>query len=398
MKDIHKPERVGVIISTFNHPEWLKKVLWGYRCQSRPADEIIVADDGSTPETREMLERLRVEFDLPIKHVWHTDGGFQKNTIVNAAIQESTCDYLIFTDQDCIPRRDFVNKHLQYSRKGRFLSGGYFKLPMELSIQLTQDDIFSKRAFNLNWLMKNGVKWHFKCTKLIRFNGFSWVMNHITTAKATWNGCNSSGWKNDILRVNGFNEALRYGGEDRELGERLNNLAIYGIQIRYSAICLHLDHERPYKEEALIRSNKTFRKSIRKSHISRTLQGIYKDPEEFSKLPHKVVLLSMSKIVEPVVSGMQQRLTAMTEDVQTIRMGAFACRKIRSTFPDIVVICTNDIRKIGVICSKVCLKNHFKLLIFDGETLRNQKLEIVAILEDKSPDTISSVLYSFIHN
>lgn len=37
---------IGVIISTYNNPAWLEKTLWGYLCQDRMADEIIIADDG----------------------------------------------------------------------------------------------------------------------------------------------------------------------------------------------------------------------------------------------------------------------------------------------------------------------------------------------------------------
>lgn len=47
--------KIGVIISTYNNPAWLEKTLWGYMCQKRMADEIIIADDGSTSETRKLI-------------------------------------------------------------------------------------------------------------------------------------------------------------------------------------------------------------------------------------------------------------------------------------------------------------------------------------------------------
>jgi hypothetical protein len=63
-------------------------------------------------------------------------------------------------------------------------------------------------------------------------------MNWVTPTKKTWNGHNSSGFKSDIVDINGFNNDMQYGGEDRELGERLFNKQIFSKQIRYAAICI----------------------------------------------------------------------------------------------------------------------------------------------------------------
>ena len=92
---------IGVIISTYNNPQWLEKTLWGYTAQTRPADEIIIADDGSRPETAELIRSF--EKRLPVRHVWHEDKGFRKTIILNKALAMATADYLVFTDQDCVP-------------------------------------------------------------------------------------------------------------------------------------------------------------------------------------------------------------------------------------------------------------------------------------------------------
>ena len=99
-------------------------------------------------------------------------------------------------------------------------------------------------------------------------------MNFITPAKATWNGMNSSGWRDDILFVNGFDERMQYGGEDREMGERMFNMGIRAKQIRYSAIVLHLDHRRPYVNKEAWRINNTIRKETKKQHIIKTQYGL----------------------------------------------------------------------------------------------------------------------------
>lgn len=265
---------VGVIISTYNNPKWLEKVFWGYMNQQLPADEIVVADDGSKDDTRELIEKYK-EY-LPIKHVWQPDAGFQKSRILNKAIAVSTADYLIFTDQDCIPMPNFIAVHCRYAEKGYFLSGGYFKLPMELSLTLTKADIESEDAFRLGWLKEHGLKCSFKCTKLIKCNTFKWLMNHITPTKATWNGCNASGWRENVLAVNGFNEEMHYGGQDREFGERMWNSGLKSKQIRYSAIALHLDHKRPYKTPETLAKNIGIRKDTIRRKVIKTPYGIEK--------------------------------------------------------------------------------------------------------------------------
>ena len=102
------------------------------------------------------------------------------------------------------------------------------------------------------------------------------LLNAMTPTKATWNGMNSSGWKDDILAANGFDERMQYGGEDRELGERLMNSGIKGKQIRYSAICLHLFHERSYATSESIQKNTNIRRQTKKNKRIKTDFGIYK--------------------------------------------------------------------------------------------------------------------------
>ncbi len=263
---------IGVVISTYNNPAWLEKTLWGYTAQTRPADEIIVADDGSGPETAALLKRFADR--LPIRHVWHEDKGFRKTIILNRALSVASADYLVFTDQDCVPRCDFLATHERMAQRHRFLSGGYFKLPMDISQQLTQDDIIAGRAFSLRWLKQQGLPCSFKCTKLVGKAWFAALMNRITPARASWNGMNSSGWRTDLLATNGFDERMQYGGEDRELGERLTNAGIRGRQIRYSAVVLHLDHSRPYVNDEAWQINDAIRQTTRKQHLTRTSHGL----------------------------------------------------------------------------------------------------------------------------
>jgi len=267
--------KLTVIISTYNSEEWLRKVLIGYSVQTERDFEIIVADDGSTSKTKELIESFHSRFKFPIVHVWQEDNGFQKPKILNKAILKSTTDYLIFSDGDCIPRKDFVANHLKYREEGFFLSGGYFKLPMNISNSILEEDIVSQNCFQTSWLIKNGLKINFKITKLINFRLLTHFMNWVTPTKRTWNGHNSSAYKKELLAINGFNQDMYYGGEDRELGERLYTNGLLSKQIRYSAVCLHLDHERGYVTKEGWERNDAIRKLNRKNKVTFISNGIH---------------------------------------------------------------------------------------------------------------------------
>ena len=157
------------------------------------------------------------------------------------------------------------------------MSGGYFKLPMSISELISLDDIKNQNCFDINWLKKNGLNSSIKNYKLTARGCTEKLLNRLTPTKATWNGHNSSGWKKDILNVNGFDERMQYGGEDRELGERMLNLGIRSKQLRYSAVCVHLDHGRGYVKQEMIEKNNIIRKKVKQTKSAYTLHGIKKN-------------------------------------------------------------------------------------------------------------------------
>ena len=269
-----KSPQISIILSTYNQPKWLKKVLLGYEMQTYRDFEILIADDGSGEETNSLIENYKKNSQLKITHIWHEDRGFQKTIILNKSIVHSNSDYLLFSDGDCIPRSDFVENHILKREENYFLSGGYFKLPLNISNLISSDDIKKQKFFDINWLKKNGLRASINNNKL-RVKGLTEkLLNRLTPTKATWNGHNSSGWKKDILNVNGFDERMQYGGEDRELGERMFNLGIKSKQLRYSAICVHLDHPKGYVKQEMIKKNNAIRKIVNKTNSVYTSYGI----------------------------------------------------------------------------------------------------------------------------
>jgi len=268
---------LSVIISTYNHPDWLQKVLWSFEQQSFKNFEVVIADDGSDEKTKQLIVQMQKEVSYPIQHIWHEDNGFQKTIILNKATLASKSDYLVYTDGDCVARMDFLQTHINFREKGYFLSGGYFKLSMNISELITKEAIKTQICFDIDWLKQHGLKSSFKNNKITSKGLKAKLLNRFTPTTATWNGHNASGWKEDILKANGYDERMQYGGEDRELGERLFNMGIKAKQIRYSAICLHLDHARGYVKPEMIEKNLKIRAITKKERVTRTPFGIIKE-------------------------------------------------------------------------------------------------------------------------
>ena len=265
--------RVAVILSTYNWPHALELSLWGYAVQTWPDLQVVVADDGSGPETRATIDRVRAQSGMDIVHVWHTDRGFRKNEILNRAILRTDCEYLIFSDGDSIPHPRLVETHVRFARPDRFLAGGYVKLPARVSERITADDVRTGRATRLRWLSAQGFR---PGSRVFRWSGpyLGALLDRVTTTPARWHGNNASTWRSHLLAVNGFDASMGYGGEDAALGDRLENLGVKPLRIRHRAPVLHLHHERPWRDPEVMRRNVDVRRRIRASGETRAVEGI----------------------------------------------------------------------------------------------------------------------------
>ena len=265
--------KTSVIFSTYNSPDWMEKVLWGFFAQTERDFEIIIADDGSRDDTRERIARLSADSELPIRHVWQPDDGFQKSRILNKAIAAAQGDYLIFTDGDCIPRNDFVAEHLRHADENCYLSGGYFKLPMTISKAITKDNVTSQRVFSADWLGQQGMNIGISSLKLSSKGQLGDMLNRLPI-KASWNGHNSSCYKKWAIAVNGFDENMQYGGQDAEFGRRLRHSGVKAKRIRYSTICVHLDHGRGYVTPEMQANSERIRLNTRRLKLKWTERGL----------------------------------------------------------------------------------------------------------------------------
>jgi glycosyltransferase involved in cell wall biosynthesis len=267
---------ISVIISTYNSEDWLRKVLEGYKHQDYDNYEVIVADDGSKETTKELIELFQKDYPVPLRHIWHEDEGYRRQRILNIAITECAFDYVLFTDGDCIPRKDFLAVHAKFAEEGFYLSGGYCKLNMSLSKKIDSEDISNGNCFDVKWLKKQDDLGSKQALKLSAGNTLATVLDFVTPTGATFNNCNSSAWKKDLIAINGYDERMQYGGPDRELGERLENYGIKTKQIRHKAICLHLDHARGYKTKESLDRNLNIRKEVKTENKKWTDYGIIK--------------------------------------------------------------------------------------------------------------------------
>lgn len=281
--------KTSVIFTTYNSSAWLEKVLWGFFAQTCRDFEIIIADDGSRDETAQLIERMSTLSPIPVRHVWQPDEGFQKSRILNKAIAASQGDYLIFTDGDCIPRGDFVAEHLRHAEDGCYLSGGYFKLPLDISKAITQEDIDTRRLFSPDWLRQAGMDMDIiKALKLVTRGTVGDLLNYLPV-KASWNGHNSSCHKKWAIAVNGFDENMQYGGQDAEFGRRLRHLGVKAKRIRYSTICVHLEHGHGYVTPEMKANSARIRENTIKHRLTWTQVGLdqYIFPDGSPRETHK---------------------------------------------------------------------------------------------------------------
>lgn len=274
-----------VIVTTYNNPQALHFALLGLEGQSTQAFKVCVADDGSGSDTQEVVSLWQHRFGQErFRHVWHPDNGFAKNEILNKAIVSSQADYLIFIDGDCIASPGYVQRHLDLRRPGQFVSGSLIRMPLEVNELLTDGLITTQAIFQTKWLKSHGSirrlgSWLKTAHLPLPMSDF---LERISPVKKVWNGCNSSGWRSDLLKVNGFDESMKYGAEDVEMGVRLNNAGIIGRHNRYTAPLLHIEHARGYADPLVAASNKRYMKTVRRSGRTWTPLGIVKSETPLS--------------------------------------------------------------------------------------------------------------------
>ena len=224
----------ALLISTYNWPQALNLVLKSVEKQSVIPDEVLIADDGSGEDTKQLVDRYQLNGTLHIKHFWQEDQGFRKAQILNKAIAASTADYIIQVDGDCILHPHHVKDHLSHAEPGVYLYGSRVNM-QEKHLSL----LFKNNQIDFTPFSK-GIK---KRTRAIYAPALSNNYKPAPGVHRKMRGCNVSYWRKDILKVNGYDERYTgWGREDSELAWRIANTGVQGKRLRYAGIVYHIWH------------------------------------------------------------------------------------------------------------------------------------------------------------
>ncbi len=234
----------SLIISTYNWPKALKVCFKSVLTQSVLPDEIIIADDGSREDTKELVASFQQQSTVPVVHVWQPDEGFQLAKIRNRAIAAAKHEYIIQIDGDLILSKHFIKDHLNLSRQSFFITGSRMLLSPEVSAKILE--LEEHGTGNAVWGNKN----LFNSLRIPVLQSF-FATRYKNRGKHQFyvKGCNMSFWKKDLLLVNGYNETFTgWGKEDSEIAIRLINAGIRKQFLKLGGVCYHIYHKEASRE------------------------------------------------------------------------------------------------------------------------------------------------------
>jgi glycosyltransferase involved in cell wall biosynthesis len=253
-------------ISTYNWPEALNLCLLSVKALKVLPGEVIIADDGSKDDTRQLIEKFQKDFPVPIKHVWQPDEGFQLARVRNKGIAASSYEYIIQIDGDLILHPMFVADHIVFSKKGSFTGGSRVLLNKPYSEELLRAGKINVSLLNSGTTNKlNGVR----SKALTSYLSDRYRVNDIYSLR----GCNMAFWRKDLLKVNGYNEELTgWGREDNEIAIRLVNSGISKRTLKFGGIAYHIYHTEDKK--ARLEKNEVLLNETIKNKTTYCVKGI----------------------------------------------------------------------------------------------------------------------------
>ncbi len=228
-----RPAKVSLIVATYEQPRALAKVLEGLSLQTEVPGEILIADDGSSANTRGLIEEWHPKLPAPMRHLWHEHAGFRKTIILNKAVAAAGGDYLVLLDGDCVPHRRFISDHARLAEPGFWVQGRRCFVREQFVPE------FSLRtASPWLWFLRGRLSGFAKGARF----PFPVVLRNAEQRGII--GCNMGFWREDLVAVNGFDEAYTgWGiGEDSDIGTRLYHLGRPRKFVYGRAIVYHLNH------------------------------------------------------------------------------------------------------------------------------------------------------------
>jgi glycosyltransferase involved in cell wall biosynthesis len=235
-------ERISVIVATYNRPAALDAVLRSLASQSDADFEVLVADDGSTQQTKELIDAWQKRFNGRLSHIWHPDEGFRLAEIRNRAILAASGDYCIFLDGDCIARTNFVAAHRALARHGWFVTGNRLLLSRALSERILKEKLEPESWTFADWWRARRAKEIKRLAPLVALP----LGPLRQLRRRDWRGaqgCNLGIWRSDLVAVDGFEGGFAsWGREDSDLLVRLMRAGVRRSDGRMATGVLHLWH------------------------------------------------------------------------------------------------------------------------------------------------------------
>ena len=253
-----------LVTPTYNWPEALELLLLSIKQQTVLPNEVIIADDGSREETRALIERFQADFPVPLHHVWHEDIKNRKPRIMNQAIAKATSEYIVEIDGDIIMHPHFVEDHLRFAEKGYYLYGSRVNIQKSLL-----PGIFEKKQTRFHFF-SSGIK---KRGRTLHLPFMMQFADRVEKRSSKLRGCNMSFWREDFIKINGFNENLTgWGQDDSEMIERMHNLGIKGKRLKHAGIAYHIYH--PEQSKSHIQANLDIEELAKKQKLTYIEKGI----------------------------------------------------------------------------------------------------------------------------
>lgn len=257
---------LSVIVTTYNRPDALAAALEGLLAQRSAPPlhfEVLIADDGSTDETRRMIDTFRPRFNAisaALEHIWHPDEGFRAGTIRNRAAARARGARLIFLDGDCIPRPAFVAAHAAAAEPATMARGSRALLSQLFTERVLRDRLPVHSWSGVQWLAAR-VRGEVNRVSGLMALPWSWRAGAPSRDWRSVRTCNLAVWRDDFERVNGFDERyVGWGYEDSDLAIRLINA---GVMVRRAGgavtvlHCWHRENDRRFEGENLSRLQAT---------------------------------------------------------------------------------------------------------------------------------------------
>lgn len=265
-------ELISLVVSTYNRPDTLGACLRSLARQTDRNFEIVVADDGSGVQTRELIERWRAKAGISLRHVWQEDRGFRLAEIRNRAIVASKGRYLVFLDGDCIARPDFVAAHRALAEPEYFVGGNRALLSQKLT-----EEVLGKNLEPENWSLTEWTRLRARGEVNRLMPLVSLPLGPLRKRLATkWEGVrggNFAFFRSDLDRVDGFETSfVGWGLEDSDIVFRMMRSGVARKDGRFATGVLHLWH--PEADRAQLPANQARLDEVIASDRVRALRGL----------------------------------------------------------------------------------------------------------------------------